>query len=428
MSDIVIKVDNIAKKYRLGEVGSKALLQNFKKSSHQSQDDFWALDNFSTEIHRGEAIGVIGKNGSGKSTFLKILARITAPTMGCVTMHGRVASMLEVGTGFHPEMTGRENIYLNGSILGMSSKEIELKVDEIISFSECAQFIDTPVKHYSSGMYVKLAFSVAAHLDSDILLLDEVLAVGDMNFQKKCLNKMKDIVESENRTVVFVSHNMDNIRELCTRCILLDKGKMLVDGSIDEAVAEYLGGSTDTVSEQEHPKYSTKYNLDAIARPLSITQFAHIRSFEFINRKFSIYKQGEKLDFSIDWVAKKEISDSMLKVVILRAIDRQPVGMVVSDVCLAAKEHETILSSFSLDVGILAQGDYLLNPVICWKGNEIFLTDYDLIPYWIPFKVILSDDFLLRHDWPYNAWGNEIFPGLKLLNQSVGEKKQSQTL
>jgi len=253
-----IEVSSISKRYRLGLAEAKAdtfaqqLLQlaaspyrNLKKllslTSFSKVDDnsiLWALHDVSFKIMPGEIVGLIGSNGSGKSTLLKILSRITAPTSGTAQMRGRVASLLEVGTGFHPDLTGRENVYLNGTILGMSKKEINSKFDEIVAFSEVEKFIDTPVKHYSSGMRVRLGFSVAAHLDPDILLVDEVLAVGDMAFQDKCLSKM-DKVASEGRTVVFVSHNMEMIQRLCSRSILLHKGILESDGSTKEIVQTY---------------------------------------------------------------------------------------------------------------------------------------------------------------------------------------------
>ena len=202
---------------------------------------FMALNGIDLTIYQGEAIGIIGRNGAGKSTLLKLLSRITTPSEGTIDLYGRVASMLEVGTGFNGEMTGRENIYLNGAILGMTKAEIDAKMDQIIAFSEVEDFIDTPVKRYSSGMYVKLGFAVAAHLDSEIIIMDEVLAVGDMAFQKKCLDKMRDAAANEGRTVIYVSHNMNTIRRLCERCIVLDEGVIIYDGDVEGAIALYLG-------------------------------------------------------------------------------------------------------------------------------------------------------------------------------------------
>ncbi len=259
MSDTIIKVENLSKKYvivhqhegrsnytALRDVisnGAKSLIQKIKhptKSSNNKYEDFWALNDVSFEIKRGEAVGIIGRNGAGKSTLLKILSRITEPTKGKVSIKGRVASLLEVGTGFHPELTGRENIYLNGAILGMSRIEIKKKFDEIVDFSEVEKFLDTPVKRYSSGMYVRLAFAVAAHLEPEILVVDEVLAVGDAAFQKKCLGKMEDVAEKEGRTVLFVSHNMAAVEKLCQRGILLNRGNIQFIGKKSDAISQYL--------------------------------------------------------------------------------------------------------------------------------------------------------------------------------------------
>ncbi|MCM0594200.1 MAG: ABC transporter ATP-binding protein [Gloeotrichia echinulata DEX184] len=256
MSDTVIRVENLGKKYIIGHqqqerytalrdvIANKVkslgtFIQNPKSQIQNSSEEFWALKDVSFEIKQGDRVGIIGRNGAGKSTLLKILSRITEPTKGSIKIKGRVASLLEVGTGFHPELTGRENIYLNGAILGMSKEEIKRKFDEIVAFAEIEKFLDTPVKRYSSGMYVRLAFAVAAHLEPEILIVDEVLAVGDAQFQKKCLGKMED-VGKEGRTVLFVSHNMSTIQKLCSTGIFLQSGKILVQGITEKVVDSYL--------------------------------------------------------------------------------------------------------------------------------------------------------------------------------------------
>lgn len=260
MSELIISVENISKAYRIGlkqerhnTLGSaiaswvKSPAKNFKQlkslsnfDNHLDKDIFWALKNINFTLNKGEVLGIIGKNGAGKSTLLKILSRITEPTNGRIEIYGRIASLLEVGTGFNPELTGRENVYLNGTILGMTKKEIDAKFDEIIDFSGVEKFIDTPVKRYSSGMKVRLAFSVAAHLDPEILIIDEVLAVGDAEFQKKCLGKMKDVSKNQGRTVLFVSHNMAAITQLCSQCISLSNGQIDKSGNTDYVVKHYL--------------------------------------------------------------------------------------------------------------------------------------------------------------------------------------------
>lgn len=255
MKEIAIRIDNLGKMYRIGAREKKAItlrerIQNFMLSPFDylrevlreptEEEILWALKDINFQVKHGEVVGIIGRNGAGKSTLLKILSRITEPTEGQAALYGRVSSLLEVGTGFHKELTGRENIYLNGTVLGMSRAEVDRKFDEIVDFSGVEKFIDTPVKRYSSGMRVRLAFSVAAHLEPEILLIDEVLAVGDAEFQRKCLGKMRDVA-SEGRTVLFVSHNMGAVRKLCEKGILLDKGKITKIGSINQVIDTYLG-------------------------------------------------------------------------------------------------------------------------------------------------------------------------------------------
>ncbi len=261
ITDIILKAENISKQYRLGLVGTGTLSHDLNRWWHRvrgKEDPYlkigavndrskkadseyaWALRDINFEVYRGEVLGIIGKNGAGKSTLLKILSKVTSPTTGEIKTRGRIASLLEVGTGFHPELTGRENIYLNGAILGMSKTEIKAKEDEIIDFSGCQRYVDTPVKRYSSGMRVRLAFAVAAHLEPDILVIDEVLAVGDAEFQKKAIGKMQDISQGEGRTVLFVSHNMAAVKSLCTRAIVLENGISVFEGGTDEAVEFYL--------------------------------------------------------------------------------------------------------------------------------------------------------------------------------------------
>ena len=283
-SNVILKVEGIGKQYRLGLVGTGTITQDFNRwwsrvrgkedpylkigdtnirSEQGSSNYVWALQNINFEVKQGEVLGIIGKNGAGKSTLLKILSRVTAPTLGTIKSKGRIASLLEVGTGFHPEMTGRENIYLNGAILGMTKAEISRKIDEIIDFSGCLRYIDTPVKRYSSGMTVRLAFAVAAHLEPDILVIDEVLAVGDAEFQKKAIGKMQEISKGEGRTVLFVSHNMAAVKNLCTRCIVLENGTKTFEGATDDAVDYYLKLSkiNDGVNNEVFPLVNQQYGL-----------------------------------------------------------------------------------------------------------------------------------------------------------------------
>jgi len=264
MNEVILKIENLSKQYRLGTVGTGTISHDLNRWWHTirgkedpflkvgdvndratkgSSDYVWALKDIDFEVKKGEVLGIIGKNGAGKSTLLKILSKVTGPTTGSIKSKGRIASLLEVGTGFHPELTGRENIYLNGAILGMTKAEINAKLDEIIDFSGCERYVDTPVKRYSSGMTVRLAFAVAAFLEPDILVIDEVLAVGDAEFQKKAIGKMQDISKGEGRTVLFVSHNMAAVQNLCTRGVVLENGGVVYDGKTENAILFYLKGN-----------------------------------------------------------------------------------------------------------------------------------------------------------------------------------------
>jgi len=260
MSEVIIQVENVYKQYRLGQVGRTSLAHDANKWWHRirgkedpylkigeenvrtskgSSDYVWALQDINFEIKQGEVVGIIGRNGAGKSTLLKLLSKVTAPSKGEIRIRGRIASLLEVGTGFHPDLTGRDNIFLNGAIMGMTHAEIQRKFDEIVDFAGVERYIDTPVKRYSSGMYVRLAFAVAAHLEPEILIVDEVLAVGDAEFQKKCLGKMKDVSTKEGRTVLFVSHNMEAVQNLCTEGILMQYGRIIYQGGVEETINTY---------------------------------------------------------------------------------------------------------------------------------------------------------------------------------------------
>ncbi|WP_157960827.1 ABC transporter ATP-binding protein [Nubsella zeaxanthinifaciens] len=264
MSNIAIKAENLSKAYQLGEIGTGTISRDLERwyarirgkedpflrigetndrTSKGTSDIVWSLKDINFEIEQGDAVGIIGRNGAGKSTLLKVLSRVTSPTAGRITGKGRIASLLEVGTGFHPELTGRENIYLNGAILGMRKKEITRKFDEIVDFAGVERYIDTPVKRYSSGMYVRLAFAVAAHLESEILIVDEVLAVGDAEFQKKCLGKMGEVSKGEGRTVLFVSHNMGSIEQLCNKSIVLSKGTIEYSGDTHKSIEHYIASN-----------------------------------------------------------------------------------------------------------------------------------------------------------------------------------------
>ena len=278
---IAIKVENLSKAYQLGEIGTGTISRDLERywaklrgkedpflrigetndrSKKGESDIVWSLKDINFEINQGDAVGIIGRNGAGKSTLLKILSRVTSPTTGSVKVKGRIASLLEVGTGFHPELSGRENIFLNGAILGMRKAEIKRKFDEIVAFAGVERYIDTPVKRYSSGMYVRLAFAVAAHLESEILIVDEVLAVGDAEFQKKCLGKMNDVSKNEGRTVLFVSHNMGAVKSLCSKGIFLNKGKILLFDNVEDVLRTYDFSNFSNLKSKVEYQYTTKKN------------------------------------------------------------------------------------------------------------------------------------------------------------------------
>lgn len=329
MSNVVIKVEGLGKQYRLGQVGTGTLSHDLNRWWHRvrgkedpylkigeandrtvkgSSDLVWALKDINFEVKQGEVLGIIGKNGAGKSTLLKILSQVTGPTVGEIKVKGRIASLLEVGTGFHPELTGRENIYLNGAILGMTKTEIKRKFDEIVAFSGVERYIDTPVKRYSSGMYVRLAFAVAAHLEPEILIVDEVLAVGDAEFQEKCLGKMK-AVSGEGRTVLFVSHNILAIKNICKRGLLMKNGNLVSDNTIDRVIADYVASDSQFgFNEMLDPDLAT-YN----------TGEGHIRRISLITEKNSgtdiLYEEPIKL--KVDFELYEQVDDFIMDVRIL---------------------------------------------------------------------------------------------------------------
>ncbi len=315
MSQPIIEVSNLSKRYHLGAIGATSLREEFSRlvdrvqgKPHPDAQEFWALRDVSFEIQPGEVVGVIGRNGAGKSTLLKILSRITEPTSGRATMRGRVASLLEVGTGFHPELTGRENVFLNGAILGMNRYEVRRKFDEIVAFAEVEQFIDTPVKRYSSGMYVRLAFAVAAHLEPEILIIDEVLAVGDANFQRKCLRRIRSLAAEEMRTVLFVSHNLSAVVQLCTRAVYLQKGRLGAIGSPAEIIRDHFntGHSATQISDLARQPRSAQLGKQALLMSAQIAGAAGDNSWQLafgspikIEFKINVRDRLQRLELGI---------------------------------------------------------------------------------------------------------------------------------
>ena len=313
-NDIAISVSNISKKYIIGKQKDSSLrgsLQSVFNRKETQGSEFMALNDVSFDIKKGDIVGIIGKNGAGKSTLLKILSQITKPTTGRIEINGRVASLLEVGTGFHPELTGRENIYLNGTILGMSRKEVSSKFNEIVEFSGVEQFIDTPVKHYSSGMYVRLAFAVAAHLEPEILIIDEVLAVGDAEFQKKCLGKMQDVAQ-HGRTVIFVSHNMPSVKALCNKGIVMQKGELVFNGEIQDAIDFYQIENVKTrpakfKNNLDSPKTNDSVQLiDFDIVPRTGNLLTMLSGIDFV-LKFNSYVENKTIDLTFEVVNQDNV-------------------------------------------------------------------------------------------------------------------------
>ena len=362
----VIKTEHLSKEYRLGAIGSGTLRRDLQswyakrrgredpnsiigRPEYEKGDTFLALNDVNIEVKRGERVGIIGVNGAGKSTLLKLLSRVTSPSDGDFAYRGRIASMLEVGTGFHAELTGRENIYLNGAILGMNRAEVSKKIDQIIEFSECEKFIDTPVKRYSSGMFVKLAFSVAAHLDAEIMIMDEVLAVGDMRFQKKCLKKMRQLAEEEDRTVLYVSHNMGTIQELCNRCIVLDHGKVIFDGEVDEAIKCYLGGENDEFYSVEYTDNKFKDNVNV--------KTLNLEKVKYNGRTSNIFYPGEEMLLELDWKNLSDIDNLSLRIEVYD-YRRYPITAFLADNVYSGKKDENGNIRLKLNIEQLAQGVY----------------------------------------------------------------------
>ncbi len=373
----VIKTENLTKEYKLGVIGSGTLRHDLQSwyarkrgkddpnlkigaNQYSGWESFLALDSLNIEIDRGERVGIIGANGAGKSTFLKLLSRVTSPTDGEIMFRGRIASMLEVGTGFHGELTGRENIYLNGAILGMSKAEITEKIDKIIEFSECEKFIDTPVKRYSSGMFVKLAFAVAAHLDAEILIMDEVLAVGDMQFQKKCITKMRKLAMDENRTILYVSHNMNTIRELCTRCIVLDHGKKIFDGDVEYAIKIYLGGEQDDFAYYD---YMGKHKEPCKRNDIELLRAG------YYGKTDNLFYNEEAMSLELLWQNNEDIDNLCLRVEV-SDFRRFPVTAYVIENFYSGKKGEKTSMRFKLNVSQIARGEYFTRYVFYNRKND----------------------------------------------------------
>ncbi len=422
MNELSISIKNVSKEYRLGIIGRstlKADLQSFlaklkkiddpnkkiESQFYKKNERFWALDDITFDVKKGEALGIIGQNGAGKSTLLKLICRITTPSKGEIHFNGRITSMLEVGTGFHPELTGRENIYLNGAILGMKKYEIDKKFDDIVNFSEIEKFIDTPIKRYSSGMKVKLAFAVASHLESEIMIMDEVLAVGDVSFQNKCIERMKVVSTQEGRTVLFVSHNMNTIKSFCSRCIVLDHGHLIFSGDTENAIGVYLKKSGvdgqivfDISNAWRRPKWNS---MDHV-----------LQKIELLKTDDNKFAYGSKIYFRMSWISKKNTGKLKVRAII-SSVDTTPIGVMFADeinynignnnVCLILNTSLLIIGKYSVDL-ILYDDDA--------SGNIVF-HDYCTA---FSFSIIENSEIPKNLKKWYPNWGYSILPKLEIKN------------
>ena len=423
--EVAIQLSGVKKMYKLGQIGGGTLqadLQSWWARIRGKEDPntvigsdqrligktFMALNGIDLTIYKGEALGIIGGNGAGKSTMLKLLSRVTAPTEGEIDIYGRIASMLEVGTGFNPEMTGRENVYLNGAILGMTKAEIDRKMEDIIEFSEVRDFIDTPVKRYSSGMYVKLAFSVAAHLDSEIMIMDEVLAVGDMAFQKKCLDKMRDAAKKEGRTVLYVSHNMNTIRQLCDRCVVLDKGKVVFEGDVENAISVYMNAYGEMKC---HYEYTDEYRLNGKS-----SDFLCIQSLDIDHTESMVFKPGELIELNLKCIAKTALSQVKFRFEV-KFSDGTIAATALTEESLDLFEGEEALLHMNFDTTHVAPGKYMVD-IIAYTynqfGTEQFLDGvYPGLSFEIDDEVVEENELI----WLHQYWGH-----VRLHDVKLGEK------
>ena len=419
MDDVVIRVEGLGKRYRIGTRRAgystlrdsvtglvsmplrlvERLLRRRTGGVTGTNDEIWAVEDVSFEVRRGEVVGIIGRNGAGKSTLLKILSRITEPTEGRAEIHGRVGSLLEVGTGFHPELTGRENIYLNGAIMGMRRAEIDQKFDEIVAFSEISRFIDTPVKRYSSGMYIRLAFAVAAHLEQEILVVDEVLAVGDYKFQEKCLDKMKEVT-GQGRTILFVSHNLKAIAQICPRVVLLQDGQIIRDGEAASVIREYTGGTRSEVAEVAWT--AERAPGDHVVKLLGV----HIRDNK--NGVRSEFKYTEPIAICVTFMVLDDSVDLYLRMYLE---NEDGVDVLVTTALENPRYDKGIHeATYTIAPHFLNEGRYAVQQVL-FKEGSITSRDVARVDYPVSFSVDYSEKFaggvmqqqpgVVRPDWDW---------------------------
>ena len=410
-----IEFNHVSKQYRLGLVSTKTLSHDIRRfwitnvlgkedpylkigetndrASKGNSDYVWALRDIDFKVEQGDVVGIIGKNGAGKSTLLKLLSRVTGPTTGTIRAHGRIGSLLEVGTGFHGEMTGRENIFMNGAILGMTRNEIQAKLDEIIDFSGCERYIDTPVKRYSSGMTVRLGFAVAAFLEPEILVVDEVLAVGDAEFQKKAIGKMKDVSQDQGRTVLFVSHNMNTILSLCKTGLLLENGMVKCSGNIKSVVDTYSGGQDASSAE-----------IDFMAKPRDTSELhcedVHLKTFKITEPTSSTLFYGNKMKGHLQIESEKAIDDVTLRLTVRTAGD-VVVSSSINDTMIQLKKGTNELD-LELDTSFLAPGTYSLSFVLAVNGTQYL----DIQRRAFFFEIMPVAGFNRGREWDAVWYGN----------------------
>ena len=407
-SDVMIRLSHVDKIYRLGEIGYGTLRQDLQswiakrrglpdpnsiigREHSQSGESFLALKDVNLTVRERECLGVIGGNGAGKSTMLKLISRVTAPTAGEIDLYGRTTSMLEVGAGFHGEMTGRENAYLNGAILGMKKKDIDAVLDQIVEFSEVGEFIDTPVKRYSSGMYVRLAFAVAAHLESEIVVMDEVLAVGDVGFQRKCIQKMLKAAHEEDRTILYVSHNMTTVRELCDRCVVLDHGRIVYDGEVEKAISYY---SEQLLQNGAGQQDFTSY----VRRSSNLTGTCVVETITLVENTAPM---DGLIEFETTIRAKEARTD-----VVIRLIVSTPGGMIVGMTFSNPFDLPEGRTAVRVQFGVapITTGVYTCDVVVVEFRNNTE-TRHDFISKALSFRVEENLRYFGRH-WTSRAWGN----------------------
>lgn len=421
-----IRIENLSKAYQLGDFGTGTIsrdLERFWARMRGKEDPFlkigevndrtargksdivWSLKDLTFDIEQGDAVGIIGRNGAGKSTLLKVLSRVTSPTTGSVKIKGRIASLLEVGTGFHPELTGKENIYLNGAILGMRKAEIKRKFDEIVDFAGVERYIDTPVKRYSSGMYMRLAFAVAAHLESEILIVDEVLAVGDTEFQKKCLGKMGEISKDKGKTILFVSHNMEAVNTLCNSLILMERGEIQYRGNVADGYNLY----------QKHVLENLRFSFNTPVNLELNTLNAYITSVELLNSYGDALANDELLSFKIIIKGNKNINNYRVAMGI-RTGDGKPVGLLFSEEKISLKKDEYVTAVLNLKNHNLTKDTYSFDFSIGMGNEEKAIMDahviYNALTLRVTKKHVDSDSDILI--WNKLNWGNNCYNNVTL--------------